>query len=352
MPLRVMLTAAETIHLQPYSAGEIDPYGVRLESLYSAISHGTELMAYSGQAPKFSYTWDTDLRQLVPRSPAKSPYPMALGYENVAKVVQVGTEASGFDLGSRYWLDAPHQTTHLLDTRTMPPHFRIPDAVSPRVFSVFALTRVALGAVHDANPLIGDIALVTGMGVVGLLTVQLLKLAGVRRVIAVDPDPSRMELAVRFGAEPVRGAQEEVAHAVKLLATEIDFAIEASGRYEALDVAVRSVRPGGRVVIVSSYGNQDAGLFLGHEFHRNRVTLLSSMTVNGCAHRAAPLWDLHRLNAESAHLLSTGALDVESLISDVMPFSSAQAAYRRLTGDRPPLKILLNYADVDGGRSL
>lgn len=347
-----MLTAAETIHLQPYDAGEIDKHGVRLESLYSAISHGTELMAYSGQAPKFSYAWDADLRLLVPRSPEKSPYPMALGYENVAEVVQVGPEATGFFLGARYWLDAPHQTTHVLDTRTMPAHHRIPDAVNPRDFSVFALTRVALGAVHDATPLIGDVALVTGMGVVGLLTVQLLRLAGVRRVIAVDPDPCRLELASRFGAEAVHIAREEVVHAIKRTATDIDFAVEASGRYEALDVAIRSVRPGGRVVVVSSYGNQDARLFLGHEFHRNRVALLSSMTVNGCAHRAAPLWNLNRLNSESAHLLSTGALDVESLISDVMPFTSAEAAYRRLTGERPPLKILLNYENVDRGCAL
>jgi threonine dehydrogenase-like Zn-dependent dehydrogenase len=140
-----------------------------------------------------------------------------------------------------------------------------------------------------------------------------------------------------------------VARTAKVIAGDIDFAVEASGRYEALGVALRSVRPGGRVVVVSSYGNQDSGLLLGHEFHRNRVTLLSSMTVNGCAHRAAPLWDFDRLNFEAARLLSTGALDVECLISDEIPFTSAQSAYRRLAGDRPPLKILLNYQDEEGG---
>lgn len=350
MPKRVMLTAVETVAVLEYDDTAIDRNGVRLESLYSGISNGTELMAYRGEAPRSANTWDPELRLLRPRPGANSPYPVALGYESVAEVVQVGTDVAGFAIGARYWLDAPHQTAHVLDARAMPPHCRIPESADPRVFSVFAITRVALGAVHDAAPLLGDVALVTGLGAVGVLTVQLLTLAGVSRIVAVDPDPERLKVAERFGAEPVHGSGGETAVVVKRLVGDIDFAIEASGRYEALAVALSTVRPGGRVVAVSSYGNQDAGLRLGHEFHRNRVTLLASMTVNGCAHRASPLWDLDRLNAESARLLSSGSLDVTEMIAEEMPFTSAWSAYRRLAADNPPLKILLNYRD-DGSRS-
>lgn len=343
MPNRVLLTAARTIRFQEYDETDLDPHGVRLETLYSAISSGTELMAYLGTAPRFAHTWNPELRLLGPRPATSSPYPMALGYENVAEVVAVGSAVHGFEVGARYWLDAPHQTTHYLDARVMPPHCRIPNLVEPKVFCAYALTRVALGAVHDAAPLIGDVALVTGLGVVGLLTTRLLKLAGVRRVIAVDANPDRVAFAERLGAEPVCSSQQDTAHVVKSLVRDIDFAVEASGRYEALNLALRTVRPGGRVVVVSSYGNQDNGLFLGHEFHRNRVTLLSSMTVNGCAHRAAPLWDLDRLNAQSAHLLSTGAVDVEPMLSTVIPYAQAQSAYRLIAAKNPPLKVILSY---------
>lgn len=347
MPTRVVLTGPEVIELQPFADRELEQDGIRFRTLYSAISHGTELMAYLGRAPRFAYTWDPELRLLLPRPSEQDPYPMSLGYETVAEVVQVGAGVRDYAVGERYWLDVPHQTTHVLTAGEMPPHCRIPDGVDPKCFSVFALTRVALGAVHDAHPLIGDVALVTGLGVVGLLTVQLLRLAGASRVIAVDPDPRRLELAARFGAEPVGGAGRDVAQRVKRAARDIDFAVEASGRYEALGVALSTVRPAGRVVAVSSYGNQNADVLLGHEFHRNRVTLLSSMTVNGCAHRAAPLWDLDRLNRESARLLSSGALDVARLVADEVPFGAARSAYRRLAGAEPPLKIVLNYRDQE-----
>jgi threonine dehydrogenase-like Zn-dependent dehydrogenase len=77
-----------------------------------------------------------------------------------------------------------------------------------------------------------------------------------------------------------------------------DAAIEASGSYLGLHEAICCLRVGGRVATVASYHGDQPGLRLGEEYHRNRITLISSMTVNGCAQRQHPLWTFDRLKRD------------------------------------------------------
>src|SRR5206468_12271168 len=66
-----------------------------------------------------------------------------------------------------------------------------------------------------------------------------------------------------------------------------------SGSYQGLHEAIRCLRVAGRVATVASYhGDDQTGLRLGEEYHRNRITIYSSMTINGCPHRNHPLWTL------------------------------------------------------------
>jgi threonine dehydrogenase-like Zn-dependent dehydrogenase len=98
------------------------------------------------------------------------------------------------------------------------------------------------------------------------------------------------------------------------------------------------------VVTVGSYHGQGAALALGEEYHRNGITLVSSMTVNGCAHRQAPRWDLPRLDATARRLIETGALPVTELITHRVPFAHAESAYR-LVAEQPEttIKVVLTY---------
>ena len=101
-------------------------------------------------------------------------------------------------------------------------------------------------------------------------------------------------------------------------------AIEASGSYRLLHQAIRSVRACGRVVTVASYHGDQRGLLLGREYHRNRITLVSSMTVNGCPQRGHPEWDLDRLNTVARGLVLDGTLAGTELITHRIPFTGAQ----------------------------
>ena len=120
-----------------------------------------------------------------------------------------------------------------------------------------------------------------------------------RHVFGIDPDPDRLAVAERSGVIPVPADCPDPAAFIKAAVPGVDVGIEASGRYAGLASLLRCVAPMGRLVVISSYGNQSEGIVLGHEFHRNRISLISSMTVNGCAHPKAPLWTFERLTGEA-----------------------------------------------------
>lgn len=342
VPRELLLLAPGRVALCPFEPPPMTTHSVLLKTLFSGISHGTEMLLYRGDAPKFHHKWDDGLRHFVTRgSEVNGTLPM--GYESVARVQQVGSDVEGLSPGNMIWLDAPHREVHVIDTRRPPPFLRLHDHADPRSLAFLALARVALGAVHDAEPVLGGSAAVCGLGTVGQLCAQLLRRAGARHVFGIDPDPHRLAVAERSGVIPVPADSTDPAAFIKTSVPGVDVGIEASGRYAGLASLLPCVAPMGRLVVISSYGNQSEGIVLGHEFHRNRISLISSMTVNGCAHPKAPLWTFQRLTGEAATLLTEQSLSVIPMVTSV-PFRSAPEAYRMLDQDpAPPLKILFAY---------
>lgn len=212
----------------------------------------------------------------------------------------------------------------------------------------FTLARVALGGVHDAAISLGDRVVVVGLGTVGLLAAQMARRAGAR-VIGVDRFPLRTAAAEDLGITAILATPgADVAATVRDLAgaAGTDAAIEASGSYTGLHEAIRCLRVGGRVATVASYHGQQPGLRLGEEYHRNRITLVSSMTVNGCPQRQYPAWDLNRLNTTARDLVTSGRVRTAGLITHRIPFAHAPRAYA-LIADTPhnTIKVVLTYED-------
>jgi L-iditol 2-dehydrogenase len=123
---------------------------------------------------------------------------------------------------------------------------RLPDGLSFEEAAFAEPVAVALHAVRRAGDLSGTSVLVVGAGLIGLLVIQALKRAGATRVIAVDLDEGRLKLARELGADEVfRGGETPPR-------LEIDVAMEVVGAAPTVDLAVRSVRKGGRVVLVGN----------------------------------------------------------------------------------------------------
>jgi 2-desacetyl-2-hydroxyethyl bacteriochlorophyllide A dehydrogenase len=349
MPLELQLIAPRQVAFVPYDDPPLQAGEVRARAIASGISHGTEMNLFTGNNPFVEQEFDPDLRLFVPRQ-APLPDSISLGYEWVGEVIEIAPDVSRFQVGDRVHLPFRHRETHTFaenEETLLGPVIPLPDPFSPERGIFSALAGVALQAIHDAHVKVGDFVAVFGMGVIGLLAAQLARLNGAAWVAAVDPIPSRRELALQLGADAAYDpAHEAAAYAIKSNTPYhgADIALELSGNYQALNEAIRVVRMGGTVVAGGFYRGGGTPLTLGAEWHHNRVTLLSSMGVWGCPHRDHPTWDRGRVHQTAIELLGSGTLKCDDLISHRLPFQQAVDAYQLIESQpEAVIKIILTY---------
>ena len=349
MPLELQLTGPRELELVSYNELPLQSGEVRARALSSGISHGTEMNLFAGQNPFVDQRFDPDLRLFVPRT---DPLPdsVMLGYEWVGEVIDVAPDVSRFKVGDRVHLPFRHRQTHTFheNTETLLSRVSPLPAEFPAEQGIFlALAGVALQGIHDAHIKVGDQMVIFGLGVIGLLAVQLAKLNGAVWVAGVDPLASRRDLALMFGADGAYDpAKEDVAYAIKANTPYhgVDLAIDFSGSYRALNEAIRVVRMGGTVVAGGFYRGGGTPLTLGAEWHHNRVTLLSSMGVWGCPHRDHPTWNRERVHQTALELLAAGRLKTEGLVTHRISFEKAAEAYQLIeTQPETTIKVVLTY---------
>jgi 2-desacetyl-2-hydroxyethyl bacteriochlorophyllide A dehydrogenase len=319
---------------------------VRVKTLFSGISSGTELTQYRGTNPLLGKRFDLETRLFVAdrETPA---YPLeGWGYEQSGEVTEIGSSVQGVSVGQHVWGSWGHRRFATLEENIVAPRL-LPDTLEPR-FGVFGrIGAIALNVVHDAGIRLGDWVAVFGLGVVGLLAVQQARVSGAR-VIAVDTNPTRLELARRFGAEHTINPLEVSASArVKAITGHgADVCLECSGAYPALHEAVRAVRYNSLVVAAGFYQGEATALRLGEEFHHNRVHLICSQTssVNpALQHR----WDRLRLEQTVMRLAAEKRLELAPLVTHEFPARDAARGFALLDEGAPEIvQVILNLEDA------
>ncbi|MFE9751208.1 zinc-binding alcohol dehydrogenase [Saccharothrix saharensis] len=322
--------------------------GVRLRTLFSGISAGTELTQYRGTNAHVVKTWDPGTRLFTPGR-AEFAYPAVVGYEEVGEVVEVGDDVTAVRPGQVVWGVWGHRGTTVVEQDYAAA--RVLDPAADPLLGIFShIGAVALNVVLDADLHVGETAVVFGLGVLGQIVAQLARRNGAR-VVAVDALADRLELAGRLGADVTLDAREGgVAEEVRRLTggRGADVALEVSGNPKALHEAVRTVAYNARVVTGGFYQGEARGLFLGEEFHHNRVDLVCSQ-ISGVAPRHAHRWDRARLNTTVIDLAVAGHLRLRPLVSHVVPFTDAAWAYDLLdTRPDQALQVVLGFTGTDG----
>lgn len=304
----------------------LQPHQIRVRSLYGAAKHGTEMSLFKGTASSRG-GYDKTLRLHRPEIPGVN-YPVRLGNIMVGEVIEVGSEVTQHSVGDIVFHYGSFADEHVWseNVRRLPAHVPWQAAVclDPADF--------ALGALRDGHVRIGDAVAVFGMGAIGLMAVQLAKLAGAFPVIAVDPLAPRRELAKACGADQVIDPTAVDTGLVIKEATGnrgADVCIEYSGSHHALQAALRGVAYLGKVVAGAWPGAYPAGLDLGAEAHMNRPTLIFSRACSE-PNPDYPNWDEQRIFDVAWRYLSSGALQTVPLVQPIVDFDDLLTVYPQI----------------------
>lgn len=344
----VALVAPRQVRVVDEPAATLGPSQVRVRTLYSGISAGTELAAYRGTSPYLHKRWDAAQRLFVQHDgAAAASYPLSTwGYEEVGEVVERGSEIDQDDhvlpLGTCVYGTWGHRSQAVLDAAVARQRV-LPTGVDPLLGIYSHIGPIALNGVLDTAVRLGETVAVFGLGVVGQLVAQLLHRAGAR-VVGVDGIAQRREIALALGLDLALDPAEPVAERIKEMTANrgADVCVEASGSSRALHEATRACAYGARVVALGFYQGEAAGLILGEEFHHNRISLVCSQ-IGGIAAELQQRWDRLRLVHTFMDLAARGDVRCTPLITHRVPAQDAPAVYELL--DARPHEVLQAVLD-------
>ena len=280
--------------------------------------------------------------------------PLPLGYCNAGVVLEVGPGVDDVLPGDRVISNGNHA-----ELVCVPRHLsaKIPQGVSDEQAAFTVLGSIALQGIRLAEPSLGEKFTVFGMGLLGLLTVQLLQATGCE-VLAVDLNPRRLKLAESFGAKVVdlsAGGDPVAAASAWTSGVGVDgVLITASAKTDQIvHQAAESCRKRGRIVLV---GVVDLNLRRS-DFYEKELSFQVSCSYGPGRYdekyeRAGhdyPLgyvrWTEQRNFEAVLGAIEKGSLRVEEMITDRYPFDNAPAAYERIQNDAGVLGVILEYAD-------
>ena len=285
---------------------------------------------------------------------SKLDQPLPLGYCNVGIVSEVGSGIADVKTGDRVVSNGPHA-----DVVRVPKNLcaKIPDNVSDEAASFTVLGSIGLQGIRLAEPTLGECFVVTGVGLIGLMTVQLL-IANGCRVLAIDYDQSKLELAKQFGAEICNPGMGQDPVAVGMAFSRgkgVDGVIitASTSSNDPVSQAAKMSRKRGRIILVGVVGLELSRA----DFYEKELSFQVSCSYGPGRYEAEyeekgndyPLgfvrWSEQRNFEAILDMLATGKLDVAPLVSHRYEFDNAVEGYGTLTNDSAALGIILEYPE-------
>ncbi len=283
---------------------------------------------------------------------ARLDEPLPLGYCNAGEVLEVGAGVTGFSVGDRVISNGPHAEVVCVPVNLCA---RVPDGVSDEHAAFTVLCAIALQGIRLLAPTLGERIVITGLGLIGLIALQLLRANGCR-VLGIDLDARRLELARQFGAEtanPADGADPVAAATSFSGGRGVDGVLitASSQSNEIVHQAAQMCRKRGRIVLVGVVGLE----LRRSDFYEKELTFQVSCSYGPGRYDSAyeegghdyPLgfvrWTEQRNFEAVLDLLSSGALNVDALIDRRIPVADAPKTYDELASSKEALGLILTY---------
>ena len=270
---------------------------VKTETIYSGITNGTERNQLIGgnYAPK---------DEQLPTSGG--------GYQNVGRVIEVGPDVSGLQVGDVLYMSAAHSEYVVMAEDDL--LIKLPDSIDRTEAALFGMTSVAMRTCRNTELKMGERVLIVGAGIIGQVAAQIAAVMGARPTLC-DISPNRLELAREIGAAEtvldVSGDGWEKGVADGTFDAVIDFA----GVPGMEDQLISAVRRRGRVIFIAGRGKVTYTFNLGQG---------QEIQLKQNSH-----FDRDDL-ANLCRLVDRGLVRIAPLIRDVVPVSEAKRIYDTL----------------------
>ena len=350
----------------------LQPGGVIVRTAASLISAGTEkavielgkksLIGKARERPDL-------VRQVVARVRAqglkntvesvmtKMDRPLALGYSAAGVVEAIGPEVAHLRVGDRVAIAGAGYASHA-ELNYVPLNLTalIPAEVDFEEAAYSTVASIAMQGVRLARPELGELVAVSGLGLIGLIAVQLLKANGCR-VLGIDFSKDKVELGLRLGLDQGVVLSEDDPHRsvdnfTRGRGVDLTFITAATTSNQPIELAGEITRRKGSVVVVGA-----VGLNIPRDiYYRKELDLKISMSYGPGRYDSSyeeggldypydyVRWTEQRNMESVLDLMSRGELDVRSLTTHRYPFAEAPAAYDLIhTGREPYVGIVLNY---------
>jgi predicted dehydrogenase len=271
----------------------------------------------------------------------KLEQPLPLGYCNVGKVIGVGAGVSGFSIGDRVASNGPHA-----EFVSVPQNLccHIPNNISDEEAAFTVIGAIGLQGIRLVEPQIGETVVVTGLGLIGLITAQLLKANGCN-VIGLDVDESKLKLAASFGIHTFNSNSGDVVKAVEALTNGIGadaVIITASAKTDDIIAqAAKMSRKRGRIILVGVIGLNLSRA----DFYEKELSFQVS-----CSYGPGRYDDDYEQKGIDYPLPfvrwteSSGSINVKELISEVVPLEDFKNIYGNI-GQSKSIASILKYRE-------
>nr|MBC8392239.1 bi-domain-containing oxidoreductase [Deltaproteobacteria bacterium] len=283
---------------------------------------------------------------------ARLDEPLPLGYCNCGVVLEVGQGVKDFQPGDRVISNGPHAEVVCVPKNLCA---KVPDNVTDEQASFTVPASIGLQGIRLLQPTMGETVVVTGLGLIGLMCVQMLQNCGCR-VIGIDLDKNKLALAEKFGAEviDVAAGADPVQTAMSLTnGRGVDgVLITASAKEDTIiHQSAQMCRQRGRIVLIGVVNmNMDRS-----DFYEKELSFQVSCSYGPGRYDSSyeqggqdyPLgfvrWTEQRNFEAILQSLASETLQVDALISETFPIEQADKAYQMLTEDPSKMALLLTY---------
>jgi len=313
----IVFTKPNTAELITHTCKPLTTQSVMVRMEYTVVSAGTERA------------------NLVGTQNAGSKYPKYLGYCGIGHVIEVGEQVTSVQPGDRVLVyHGNHTQINIVPESKVT---KVTQEVDSLEAAFVIIASMGLGGVRKLEVELGESAMVMGLGLLGIFSVQFLRLSGAYPVIAADLNPARRALALKLGADyALDPADPDFAAQVKSITggKGVRACVEVTGVSSAMVQALQCASRMGRITLLGCTRVSDCAVDYYQQVHRPGVKLIGAHNFVRPLMESYPHHWTHQDDCKAIlELLAAGRIQVRPIISRVVKPEDAPAIYTQLAED-------------------